>query len=239
MELFTSLITDQFARRGIAATDRQIGQFALYGEFLLEYNQKVNLTAVKTPEEVVEKHFCDSLTALALPQLKKGARCADIGTGAGFPGVPLAIMRPDISVLLVDALKKRLVFLEELAKKLELPNVSTLHSRSEDGGRNPQVREKYDIALSRAVARLPVLCELNLPFVKVGGYMLAYKGPAAAEEIPEAAKAMAVLGGRLEDFYRDPGDTETRHGIVIIQKIKPTPPKYPRQAGKPEKEPIL
>jgi len=238
MSEFKELITQRFAARGIPVSEKQVGQFVIYAEFLLEYNEKVNLTAVKTPFDVVEKHFCDSLTALWLPQLKKGARCADIGTGAGFPGVPLAIMRPDLSMLLLDSLKKRLVFLDELAVKAEIPNISTFHSRSEDGGRNPELREKFDIALSRAVARLPVLCELNLPFVKMGGYMLAYKGPAAAEEIPEATKAIQTLGGKFETFYHDQKDQDTRHGIIIIKKIHPTPLRFPRQAGKPEKEPI-
>jgi len=238
MNEFYSLIEKSFAEKNITCTSKQIEQFALYAEFLIEYNQNVNLTSIIAPEGIVNKHFIDSLTALKLPQLKTNAKCADIGTGAGFPGVPLAIMRPDIEMLLVDSLKKRLVFLDLLAEKADIKNISTLHCRSEDGGRNPKYREKFDIALSRAVARLNVLCELNLPFLAGGGFMLAYKGPAVLEEIPEADKAIKVLGGHFEQFYHDATDTATQHGVVIVKKIRSTPPQYPRQAGKLEKEPI-
>ena len=185
----------------------------------------------------MDLHFVDSLAALKLPELKENALCADIGTGAGFPGVPLAIARPDLKIALVDSLMKRLVFLDELKEKIGLSNVYTVHGRSEDLGRDKTMRGKFDCVFSRAVARLNVLAEYDLPFVKVGGTMLAWKGPAFTEEVAEAEKALKVLGGRIENIYT--ADVEDRqHFLIAIRKEKETPAAYPRQAGLPKKKPL-
>ena len=224
-----------FLENGINLTDKQAGQFEIYLNFLLEYNEKVNLTAVTDEDEVILKHFVDSCMGASL--IKENALCADIGTGAGFPGVPLAILREDINVLLIDALNKRLVFLNELKEKLGLNNVSTLHSRSEDAGQNAEHRQKYDYAFSRAVARMNVLLEYDLPFVKKGGSMLAWKGPQVYEELEEAKNAINLLGGQEAKVHKQ-SVQGADHYIVEIKKIKDAPNKYPRQAGLIKKKPL-
>lgn len=223
-----------FGENKISITEYQAEQFSVYCDFLLEYNEKVNLTAVTNVNEVLEKHFVDSVKGISL--IKENALCADIGTGAGFPGVPLAIMRPDITVCLVDALNKRLVFLNELKEKIGLKNVYTVHGRSEDLGKN-DMRQKFDCVFSRAVARLNVLCEYDLPFVKKGGYMLAWKGPQIYDEVKESEKAINILGGEFEKIYTSDME-DTQHYIAVIRKIKDTPLKYPRQAGMLKKNPL-
>lgn len=228
-------IKNAFLKNGMSLTQRQIEQFEIYYEFLIEYNEKVNLTAVTDFNEVVEKHFVDS--ALGASLIKENALCVDVGTGAGFPGVPIAIMRPDINICLVDALNKRLIFLNELKEKLNISNVYTLHGRSEDLGKNIKMRHNFDCVFSRAVARMNILCEYDLPFVKKGGYMLAWKGPQVYDEINEAENALKILGGTVEKIYTS-GMEETEHYIAVIKKIKDTPPKYPRQAGLPKKKPL-
>ena len=217
-----------FLENGIALTEKQAERFEIYLNFLLEYNEKVNLTAVTDEDEVILKHFVDSCMGASL--IKENAVCADIGTGAGFPGVPLAILREDISVLLIDSLNKRLIFLNELKEKLGLTNVETLHSRSEDAGQNVKYRQKFDYAFSRAVARMNVLTEYDLPFVKKGGSMLAWKGPQVYEEVEEAKNAINLLGGNLAKVHKQ-SVYGADHYIVEIKKIKDTPNKYPRQAG--------
>lgn len=230
-------VDSSFRKYGIELNERQKKQFADYCEFLLEYNEKVNLTAIKEKQEVIDMHFADSLAAMNFKEIGENALCADIGTGAGFPGVPLAIARPDITVALVDSLNKRLVFLNELKERLGLENVYTVHGRSEDLGRDESMRGKFDCVFSRAVARLNVLLEYDIPFVKTGGYMLAWKGPAFAEETEEAKNALDILGAKVENVY--PSDFYDRnHFIVSVKKIKDTPKKYPRQAGLPKKQPL-
>ncbi|MBE7092849.1 MAG: 16S rRNA (guanine(527)-N(7))-methyltransferase RsmG [Clostridiales bacterium] len=224
-----------FSQNGISINEKQASQFEIYLLFLLEYNEKVNLTAVTDEDEVILKHFVDSCMGAGL--IKKNAFCADIGTGAGFPGVPLAILREDITVLLVDALNKRLVFLNELKEKLGLKNVTTLHSRSEDAGQNVNYRQKFDYVFSRAVARMNVLIEYDLPFVKSGGSMLAWKGPQVIEELEEAKNAINILGGKLEKVHKQ-SVQGADHYIAEIKKIKDTPNKYPRQAGLIKKKPL-
>ena len=227
-------IINAFRENKIDITDYQAQQFAVYCDFLLEYNEKVNLTAVTEVSEVIEKHFIDSVKGAEL--INENAKCADIGTGAGFPGVPLAIMRPDINVCLVDALNKRLVFLNELKEKLGLTNVYTVHGRSEDLGKT-DMRQKFDYVFSRAVARLNVLCEYDLPFVKKEGYMLAWKGPQVYDEVKESENALKILGGQFEKIYTSDIE-DTQHYIAVIKKIKDTPAKYPRQAGILKKKPL-
>ena len=228
------LIIDAFKVNKIDITEIQAEQFSVYCDFLLEYNKKVNLTAVTEVSEVIEKHFIDSVKGISI--ISENAKCADIGTGAGFPGVPLAIMRPDISVCLVDALNKRLVFLNELKEKLGLKNVYTVHGRSEDFGKT-DMRQKFDYVFSRAVARLNVLCEYDLPFVKKGGYMLAWKGPQIYDEVKESVNAIKILGGQFERIHTSDME-DTQHYIAVIRKIKDTPQKYPRQAGILKKKPL-
>lgn len=228
-------IKEQFEKAGIFLTDEKYQKFAIYCDFLLEYNENVNLTAITDEKEVVTAHFIDSLLGRDL--IKNNAKCADIGTGAGFPGVPLAIARDDISFLLVDSLKKRLVFLDMLAQKLELKNVKTLHGRSEDLAHDPKLRQNFDYVVSRAVARLNVLAELNLPFVKKGGEMLAWKGPAADEELREAQNALKILGASfLKKVVFSLNENE--HNILCIKQNAEILKKYPRQAGTPKKKPL-
>lgn len=231
----TKRILQAFEKNNVTITEKQAEQFSAYCTFLLEYNEKVNLTAVTDVDEVIEKHFIDSV--LGAPLIKENALCVDVGTGAGFPGVPLAIMRPDIKVCLIDALNKRIVFLNELKEKIGLTNVNTIHGRSEDLGKKEELRQSFDYVFSRAVARMNVLLEYDLPFVKQGGYMLAWKGPQVYGEVKEAENALKILGGKLDEI-RVSGLNDSEHYIAVIKKIKDTPQKYPRQAGLLKKKPL-
>ena len=211
---------------------------------LREKNKVMNLTAVDDDQGIAMKHFIDSLTLCSYIREEeekaggKTIRLADVGTGAGFPGLPLKISMPELDVTLMDSLAKRLNFLGEVVERLGLEKVSLVHTRAEDGGRDKKYREKYDVVTARAVARLPVLAEYCLPFVKVGGVFLAMKGH-AEEEVQDAGKAIATLGGTIEktDTFTLPG-TDMERTVVVIRKIRPTPPKYPRKAGTPAKEPL-
>ena len=206
-----------------------------YARLLMEWNEKMNLTAITEPGAMVVKHFVDSLAAA--PLLPAGPlRLIDVGTGAGFPGVPLALYRRDIQLTLLDSLNKRLVFLEALCRELDLP-VKLVHARAEEGGRRPELRERYDVASARAVAALPTLCEYCLPFVRPGGLFLAMKGPDCAAELDEARSAIRKLGGTYERTtrYTIPG-TDVTHSVVVIRTTAPTPPQYPRRCAKMQKE---
>jgi len=212
--------------------------FYRYFELLCEWNEKINLTAITEEDEVAVKHFLDSLNA-ANGIVSGNMRVIDVGTGAGFPGLPVKIANPDIELTLVDSLQKRINFLDEVVSSLSLDNVETVHSRAEELGVNPDYREKYDICVSRAVANLTTLTELCLPFVKVGGLFVSLKGPKAPEEAQEAQNAIKILGGSLVEIKSyDLSDTDLNHNIVIIKKISHTPTKYPRKAPKPAKEPL-
>ena len=227
------------AAMGVTVEEPQLAKFAVYYEFLLETNQKVNLTRITEPLDVAVKHFGDSFFLLKPGLIPERARVADIGTGAGVPGIPLAIMRPDLRVVLVDSLRKRTVFLTEAVERLELPNVEVVWSRAEDLGHKPEYRERYDVVLARAVASLNVLTELCLPLVKKGGVFLALKGPRAQEELAQAQTAIALLGGGGATMLEAelPIQPELRT-ILQIQKRKPTPAKFPRKAGLPERMPL-
>ena len=227
------------AAMGVVVDDRQLAKFAAYYEFLLEYNQKVNLTRITEPLDVAVKHFGDSFFLLKPGLIPAGARVADIGTGAGVPGIPLAIMRPDLRVVLVDSLRKRTIFLTEAVERLGLANVEVVWSRAEDLGHKPEFRERYDVVLARAVAALNVLAELCLPLVKVGGWFLALKGPRVQEELAQAQTAIALLGGGGATLLEAelPILPELRT-ILRIDKRKPTLVKYPRKAGLPERSPL-
>jgi len=210
----------------------QLEQFETYYAMLADWNERMNLTAISGPEDVVKKHFLDSLAAA--PYLKQGARIVDVGTGAGFPGVPLLILRPDLKVTLMDSQQKKLLFLEALLAELGL-SAECVHARAEDAGQNPRHREYYDAALTRAVSALPVLAELTLPLVKVGGISIAYKGD-SAEELELATHALEVLQSTAERVVI-PSDYGARE-LVILTKQGTTPKIYPRKAGTPAKKPL-
>ena len=212
--------------------------FYKYYELLIEWNEKINLTAITEEDDVAVKHFLDSLNA-SNSMVKDGMSIIDVGTGAGFPGLPVKIANRGIKITLVDSLNKRINFLNEVISSLGLNDVETVHSRAEELGVNKDYREKYDMCVSRAVANLTTLCELCLPFVKVGGYFVSLKGPKANEELSMAKKAIALLGGEFERMENyDLSDTDLNHNIVVIKKISHTPTKYPRKAPKPSKEPL-
>ena len=212
-------------------------KFDKYLELLQEWNNKINLTAITDKDGIELKHFYDSLTISEY--IKPNSSLIDVGTGAGFPGIPLKIKDESIKLTLLDSLNKRLLFLEEVEKEFKLENVENVHGRAEDIGQDKKYREKFDYATSRAVARLSVLVEYLLPFVKIGGYCICMKGPNIEEELKDAEKAIKVLGGEIEkiDNFKLEND-ENERNIIIIKKIKNTPKQYPRKAGIPTKEPI-
>ena len=210
----------------------QLALFETYYAMLADWNTRVNLTAITEPEDVAKKHYLDSLAAA--PYLKPNAAVADVGTGAGFPGVPLLILRPDLKLTLIDSLQKRLVFQEAVLKELKL-SAELVHARAEDAGQNPKYREKFDVALTRAVSALPVLCELTLPLVKVGGVSIAYKGD-SQEELAASKNGLSVLHATAERVVI-PADYGARE-LVILTKNGTTPKQYPRKAGTPAKSPL-
>lgn len=218
--------------------DKQAEQFLLYKDLLKEWNEKINLTAITEDREIILKHFADCLTILTKRDLS-GKAVIDVGTGAGFPGLPLKIAQSGIKLTLLDSLNKRINFLNEVCNKLSLEGVECVHSRAEDGGVNPLYREKFDVCVSRAVANLAVLCEYCLPFVKVGGEFIALKGPDAENELVAAKKAISLLGGEVVGIEEvQVPETDLSHNMVIIKKVSATPKKYPRKAGKISKNPL-
>ncbi|HLR14320.1 MAG TPA: 16S rRNA (guanine(527)-N(7))-methyltransferase RsmG [Bacillota bacterium] len=237
---------EQFAEalqeKGIELTKRQLEQFSIYYTTLVEWNEKMNLTAITDEEEVYVKHFFDSISVAFNYDLNahESLTICDVGAGAGFPSIPLKICFPHISITIVDSLKKRIGFLEELAKQLELEDVHFYHQRAEQFGQDPHFREQFDIVLARAVARTSVLSELCIPLVKQNGLFLVMKGSQATDEHEDAGKAIHVLGGKTEEKYifSLPVDNSERT-IYHIRKIKSTPKKYPRKPGTPNKDPIM
>lgn len=216
----------------ISLTENQYEQFQKYFELLAEWNEKMNLTAITDESGVALKHFADSLSLLNFVDIPQNSSLADVGTGAGFPGVVLKIARPDIKLTLIDSLNKRLVFLGEVCAQLGI-KAELIHSRAEDGARDEKLRESFDFAVSRAVARMNVLSEYCLPYVKVGGAFCAMKGAQANEEFKESLNAINTLGGKLENkyFFELPENGGER-AIAVVRKVKNTPQKYPRQSGK-------
>ena len=216
----------------ITLTENQYEQFQKYFELLVEWNEKMNLTAITDESGVALKHFADSLSLLNFVDIPQNSTLADVGTGAGFPGVVLKIVRPDIKLTLIDSLNKRLVFLGEVCAQLGI-EAELIHSRAEDGARDEKLRESFDFAVSRAVARMNVLSEYCLPYVKVGGAFCAMKGAQANEEFKESLNAINTLGGKLEKkyFFELPENGGER-AIAVVRKVKNTPQKYPRQSGK-------
>ncbi len=234
---FEEILAQRGAQAGLEFTALQLQQFTKYYELLIETNKVMNLTALTEPEDVAVKHMVDSL--LAYTPLMEGKTLADVGTGAGFPGVPLKIYCPSLKVTLIDSLGKRLKFLEQVIAALGLENINCVHLRAEDAGHSSAHREQYDFVTARAVARLSVLAEYCLPLVKRGGEFIALKGSKFAEEIDEAAPAVKILGGKIisAEPVKLPGLADGR-AIIKISKIKAAPRQYPRKAGTPEKQPL-
>jgi len=223
---------------GINLSEAQLGQFMAYKDILLDWNQKINLTAITDEKEIMIKHFADSLSPLLFMEKTSGS-VIDVGTGAGFPGVPLKIANPDFDVTLLDSLNKRIAFLEELKKTIGIEDIKCIHSRAEDGGRDKQLRERFDYCVSRAVAKLSVLCEYCLPFVAVGGSFIALKGPDVEDELKEAITAVKKLGGEIADVKKiTVPQSDITHSIVFIKKVSHTAPVFPRKAGTAAKKPL-
>lgn len=238
------LLREYTAPFGICPDDTACEKLEVYARLLVEWNEKMNLTAITQPEDIVLKHFADSLTPLPLLPQGTGISLIDVGTGAGFPGIPLAILRPDIKLTLLDSLNKRLVFLQEVCEKVGLSAV-TVHARAEEGGRRPLLREQFDVATARAVAALPVLTEYCLPFVKVGGRFIAMKGPESDQERESAKRAIGLLGGKppvthslLLPAYPKEGVEQLERRLYVVEKSRPTPPAYPRPSAKIAKAPL-
>ncbi len=238
--MFKEELAKAAAEYGISLSDTQMEQYNRYFELLVEWNEKINLTAITEPKEVAIKHMIDSITAYDENLFKDGTTVIDVGTGAGFPGLPLKIFCPEIKLTLMDSLNKRIKFLQTVVEELGLKEVECVHARAEEGARNKKYRESFDIAVSRAVARLPILCEYCLPFVKKGGHFIALKGMQYHDEAEEAAKAIKVMGGsRTEIRPVKLPELDDKRAVITITKTMPTPKAYPRKAGTPTKNPIV
>ena len=231
------LFIEETKKIGIELTSQQLEKLNQFYELLISWNQKMNLTRIIEKEDVYLKHFYDSLTLSKVIDLKQDLTLCDVGSGAGFPGIVLKICFPNLKITLLDSLQKRVNYLNEIIKELDLKNIEAIHTRAEDYAK--QNREKFDIAVSRAVARLNVLCEYCLPYVKVGGLFVAMKGPNADEELDGAENALKLLGGKVEKVHKFnlPCD-EGERTIIVIKKVKPTPKQYPRISGKIKSQPL-
>ena len=221
-------------------TSVQYEQFITYKELLKEWNNKMNLTAITEDEAIIKKHFIDSIKAFRAEPFKSCKSLIDVGSGAGFPGIPIGIMRADLSIVLLDSLNKRVTFLNTVASELGLNNIKAIHGRAEEESRKKEHRERYDVATSRAVANMSSLSEFCLPFVKKGGYFIPLKGPAIEEEILASKKAIKVLGGNLEEIIPvNIEDSDLKHNLVVVKKLNNTPSLYPRKAASIQKKPIV
>lgn len=238
MENFKQYFEEMLNKINLVLNDKQINDFYIYMSELLEWNNNINLTAITEENEVIQKHFIDSLTILKY--INDDDKIIDVGTGAGFPGIPLKISNERLDITLLDSLNKRILFLDNVIKKLSLNNIKAIHSRVEDAGRNSLYREKFDIATSRAVAQLNVLLEYLLPLVKVGGKCICMKGGNIDEELSNSTRALEVLGGKIEkiESFELP-NSDIKRNVIIIEKIKATPKAYPRKSGTPSKKPLI
>lgn len=235
-EIFSEELEIAAKQIEIELTKKQIEKYYNYMNLLLEWNEKINLTAIIDPKEIVLKHFVDSLTIAKY--IKDDEKLIDVGTGAGFPGIPLSIVKENTDIVLLDSLNKRINFLEEVKENLKLENITTIHGRAEEFGKNKKERETYDISTSRAVAPLNILLEYLLPLVKVGGKAICMKG-SNIEEIENAKNALEILGGQIEKIEEITlPNSDIKRNIIIVKKVKNTPSKYPRKPGTPSKEPI-
>ena len=234
---FSDLMIDYGKEINIVFTEEQLQKFYQYMNLLIEWNEKINLTAIVEPKEIILKHFIDSLTIIKYIELNKSV--IDIGTGAGFPGIPVKIMREDLDITLLDSLNKRIHFLNEVIQKLELKNITAVHARIEEYAKNKQYRETFDVATSRAVANLTTLSEYMLPMVDLKGMAICMKGSEINEEISKSKNSIKLLGGKInkiEEFTLPKSDN--RRNLILIKKERQTPGKYPRKPGIPSKEPL-
>ena len=233
----SSLMISDAERLGVSLTDEQLSRFEKLSDLLVEQNKTMNLTAITDPDGIAVKHFADSISVLTAAEMPQGAKVLDVGTGAGFPGIPLLIMRPDLDLTMIDSTAKKLKYVENTVNELGL-TATTLHTRAEEAGQSKEYREKFDIVCSRAVAALNVLCEYCLPFVKQNGLFIAMKGAKAQEEIDGAKSAIKLLGGKIiaeKSFSLSDGGERT---LVVIKKISQIPPKYPRPSAQIAKKPL-
>jgi 16S rRNA (guanine527-N7)-methyltransferase len=237
--MFAAILNKAAKEYGISLTEEQAQGFKTYYQLLIEWNERINLTAITAPEEVAVKHMIDSLSCFDEEFFPAAGRIIDVGTGAGFPGIPLKIFRTDLKLTLLDSLNKRLNFLKAVTDSLALEQVELVHARAEEAGQRKDLREKYQVALSRAVARLNILSELCLPLVAVGGHFIALKGAQFEQEITEAQSAIDILGGKIVKVMpvKLPFIEDNR-AVIYIKKVKNTPRIYPRRAGSPEKKPL-
>ncbi len=219
--------------------EQKYEQFISYKNLIQEWNQKINLTAIDEDEEIIKKHFIDSIKVFKCDKVKKANRILDVGTGGGFPGIPMKIVNPHAEMVLLDSLNKRIKFLKEVINDIKLENIDAIHGRAEDYAQQKEYRENFDVVVSRAVANMTALSEFCIPYVKVGGYFVAMKGPSIEEELEEAKKAIAILGGTIEKVENVTIEgSDLNHNLVIIKKVKKTSPKYPRKAGMVTKSPV-
>lgn len=227
------------ADMGFNLSDKMVDDFSIYKNLLVEWNQKMNITTITDDEGIDKKHFVDSLTPAVTGLFEGRKRVIDIGTGGGFPGMPLKILNRDLDMTLMDSLNKRITFLNKVIEDLHMTNVQAIHGRAEELGLKEGYRENFDICVSRAVASLDTLSEFCIPFVKVGGYFISMKGPDVEDEVRRSKNAIATLGGEVTEVrhVRIP-DSDIVHSLVIVKKVKSTPKKYPRGGGKPKKTPI-
>ena len=237
--IFDDILLNGSGKMNIDISSAQLDMVKQYSSLLLAWNEKINLTAITSPEEIATKHFLDSFTPLTTGYIPSDASVIDVGTGAGFPGLPMKIASSGIKLTLLDSLNKRINFLKTVIDELSLTDTECVHSRAEDAGHDKKFRESFDVAVSRAVANMSSLAELCLPFVKVGGVFMALKGPMADEELSKASNAIQTLGGRLEKVVSvQIPFSDLSHKIVVIKKDRHTPTQYPRKAPAPTKTPI-
>jgi 16S rRNA (guanine527-N7)-methyltransferase len=231
------LIQKMFTEAGYNICDDAAEKLSVYMDGILEYNQHVNLTSITDPEEFITKHYLDSASISSLSEFQDAGTIIDVGTGGGFPGVPLAVLFPEKKFTVEDSLQKRIRVIQDLLSRAGIENVEAVHARAEDLGKDPVHREQYDLCISRAVSRMSVLAEYCLPFVKPGGFFISYKGSDLEKELGEGKKAVQVLGGEI-DRVQPAGVEGMQHQFVVVKKVKHTPKKYPRKAGTPGKTPI-
>jgi len=233
------ILSEGAAKLGIILDDARLAQFDAFTSLLLEWNGRFNLTRITEPAEIAVKHYLDSLSLLAVVEIPSGASVIDIGTGAGFPAIPLKIARPDLRITLLDSVRKKITFLEAAVASLDFEDVELIHGRAEDVGKDKTYRERHDLAVSRAVSRLSVLSELCIPFCKIGGRFAAYKGVDVDDELRESAEAIRILGGDPPAAHKFTlPQSDLKRTLVVVRKVRSTPGGYPRKAGVPERNPL-